>query len=514
MSQAPPPPFDPYVVTDQGVAPPPRTLATAFRKIGPGIILAGSIVGSGELILTTSLGARFGFQFLWLILFSCIIKVFIQIELGRFTLSSGETTLVALDKLGGPRLGGNWQLWWFFLMLLGTTVQLGAMLGGVALALHAAFPHSPEFFAWLGGFISPQLADWAMQRPEHPWAVLTALTAVVLLVSGGYQRIELITTILVAAVTAITVACVVAVPYLGYPITMSDIYQGFVIDPKLYSKAAVLAAFSCFGITGVGAVELYVYPYWCVEKGYARFTGPNHPGNEWADRARGWVRVLQLDSWFSMLIYTTATVAFYMLGATVLYRQGLNPQGTAIITTLSEMYVPVFGSWTRVFFLLGCWAVLFKTVYVASAANSRITADFLNVSKFVRFRDYNDRKRCVRIWCAIYPTIGLLLYLLVREPQGMVIMGGFIQAATLPLISFSTVYLRYKRTDKRIAPGLVSDVLMWFAAVSISAVAIYAVQDSFLHKILPMLEGSTKPAAIEKVEGDKAAGEKKVESGK
>src|SRR5687768_14434628 len=94
---------DPYVVTDAAIQEPPVSLWTALTKIGPGIILAGSIVGSGELILTTSLGADWGFVFLWLVLFSCVIKVFVQIELGRFAISSGEPTLTALDKLPGLR---------------------------------------------------------------------------------------------------------------------------------------------------------------------------------------------------------------------------------------------------------------------------------------------------------------------------------------------------------------------------------------------------------------------------
>ena len=58
---------------------PPRTLAGRLREIGPGIIVSGAIVGSGELIVTTKLGAEAGFVLLWLILFSCVIKVFLQI---------------------------------------------------------------------------------------------------------------------------------------------------------------------------------------------------------------------------------------------------------------------------------------------------------------------------------------------------------------------------------------------------------------------------------------------------
>src|SRR4051812_24429375 len=94
--------YDPYAMPPDNIVEPPQSLWAALRKIGPGIILAGSIVGSGELLLTTSLGAKWGFAFLWLILFSCVVKVFVQIELGRHAISSGKPTLGALNELPGP----------------------------------------------------------------------------------------------------------------------------------------------------------------------------------------------------------------------------------------------------------------------------------------------------------------------------------------------------------------------------------------------------------------------------
>src|SRR5688500_9498681 len=56
--------YDPYAMPEGALAEPPKSLWQALRKIGPGIILAGSIIGSGELLLTTSLGADYGFLFL------------------------------------------------------------------------------------------------------------------------------------------------------------------------------------------------------------------------------------------------------------------------------------------------------------------------------------------------------------------------------------------------------------------------------------------------------------------
>ena len=45
----------------------PTTVKGILRNVGPGMILAGSIVGSGELIATTRTGAEAHFDFLWLI---------------------------------------------------------------------------------------------------------------------------------------------------------------------------------------------------------------------------------------------------------------------------------------------------------------------------------------------------------------------------------------------------------------------------------------------------------------
>lgn len=466
---------DPYALHDEAIQPPPQSLLSALAKIGPGIVLAGSIIGSGELLLTTALGAQYGFIFLWLVLFSCVIKVFVQIELGRYAISSGKPTLTALDELPGIRLGAHWLVWWWFAMLLASVFQLGGMAGGVGQALHMA---RPQWSPWLADQLyglSPSLSAAVRQRPEHPWAVLTAVAAVLLLLSGGYKRIERITTALVAGVTLVTVICVAMLPGTGYPIRLSDLREGFSLGVLMLPGSAIAAAFGTFGITGVGASELYAYPYWCLEKGYARFTGPRSPDPAWAERARGWLRVMRLDAWVSMVVFTVATVAFYCMGATVLYRQGLVPEKSRMIETLSKMYVPAFGTWTEIFFLVGVWAVLFKTLYVATASNSRLAADFLGLTGAVKYTEPQLRQRWIKRFCIIFPLMGLALYLFVRDPKLMVIIGGFFQAATLPIISGAALFLRYYRTDPRLAPSRWSDFWLWFAFVTITGVSVYAI---------------------------------------
>jgi manganese transport protein len=476
---------DPYLLTDEAIQPPPKSLLAALAKIGPGIVLAGSIVGSGELILTTSLGADWGFVFLWLILFSCVIKVFVQIELGRYAISSGQPTLTALDSLPGLRVGTHWLVWWWFFMLLASVFQLGAMVGLVGQAVHMAFPEISPAIADALGTIAPPLAEAIRQRPEHPWSVATALAAVLLLLSGGYKRLEWVTTALVAGVTLITVGSVAMLARTEYYVRPADIQEGFSLAVFQLPPAAIAAAFAAFGITGVGASELYAYPYWCLEKGYARSTGKRSDDPAWAERARGWLRVMILDAWVSMVVFTVATVAFYFLGAAVLHRQiqeGLmqTPKGPKMILTLSEMYVHIFGGWTKIVFMIGAWAVLFKTLYVASAGHARLSADFLSLAKFVRYDAPGLRHRWIQRFCVFFPMLALVLYLSFREPKLMVTIGGYAQGVTIPIIAGAALYLRYFRTDPRLAPSRWSDFWLWVAFVLISVVAIYAVVNDVL----------------------------------
>lgn len=474
--------YDPYAMPADSIQEPPATLWQAFRKIGPGIILAGSIVGSGELIATTTLGADWGYMFLWLILFSCVIKVFLQIELGRVAISEGKPTLGILNELPGWRPRAHWQVWWWFFMVLATVAQMGAMVGAVGQALNLAMPGFGAWALQMSGGETTALGKILVAHPEHPWAVVTGFAAVALLLSGGYLMIERLTTFLVVSITFITVACVIALQYTAqFSISLADLASGFDFhfptDPKGRADA-ITKAFAVFGMTGVGAAELYSYPYWCLEKGYARFVGPRSDDPAWARRANGWMRVMHLDAWVSMIVFTLATVSFYLLGATVLNRLQLHPQGKNMIAELANMYVQVFGQWTWFLFLIGAWAVLFKTLYVASAGHSRLTSDFFNMADFVHYDNAHSRLRMIRIFCVFYPLLATFFYLLVGEPREMVNFGGFAQGITLPIIAGATVYLRYRRTDRRIAPSLLTDVCLWVATVLVTLFAGWALWDN------------------------------------
>ena len=134
---------DLYDLDPRDVERPPSTFAQILRRIGPGMILAASIVGSGELIATTTLGAEWGYTALWIVVFSCLIKPAIQAEIGRYSIVTGETGLGGFDRFPGPRFRVNWVVWAWAFMVIMTLFQVGAMFGGVAHVLHILIPAVP-----------------------------------------------------------------------------------------------------------------------------------------------------------------------------------------------------------------------------------------------------------------------------------------------------------------------------------------------------------------------------------
>ena len=453
---------------------PPIAFGQALRQIGPGLVLAGSIVGTGELIATTGLGAKEGYALLWLILFSCIIKVFVQVELGRHALTHGQTTLEAFNSLGKPRHNANWICWCWFAMMLATQAQIGAMEGLIGQAATMAFPG-----------ISHSITSSLGVSSDAVWAAVTTFLAIILLLSGGYTRVEKITTFLVAAVTGVTVLAVLALPWSPPPVdfTVASILGGLTLAMP---KAGVAAAMSTFGITGVGASELVAYPYWCLEKGYGKATGKRNQSDAWAARARGWMRVMQIDAWFSMIVFTVGTLAFYILGAAILHARGIVPAKSEMIRSLSQMYTSL-GSWTETAFLMGAWAVLFKTLYVATAGNSRQTADFLNLSKVLRNEPGQPRQRTVNMLCIAYPLLALGMYLLLGDPQQLVKIGGFAQALMLPVIAGSALRLMLRDGDRRVLGGKLWMSFVVVAAVLIALVAGYGAATEVIGLIKTLL---------------------------
>src|SRR4029450_9590957 len=152
----------------------------------------------------------------------------------------------------------------------------------------------------------------------------------------------------------------------------------------------------------------------------------------WTERARGWLWVMKVDAGLSFFLYTTATLAFYVLGAAILHAKGLVVEDRNMIETLSHMYRETFGQWSFWFFLVGAFAVLYSTVFGATASNSRLFADALQLFKVVRYRDAAHRAFMVKVGCVLLPIAFSTVFILVGEPVTLVFVGALAQALMLP----------------------------------------------------------------------------------
>jgi manganese transport protein len=412
------------------------------------MILTGSIVGSGELIATPTLGAKVGLAALWLIMISCVVKVVVQEELARYTMLTGQTTFRALNLIPGPRLGVSWVVWCWLLMFVGVSFQQGGILGGVGQVFHLLFPA-------IGA---------------KAWAVIAAAATVLVLLRGNYRMIETCCTVMVVSFTLITVGGALMLPWTPYAIGAADLIEGLRFR---IPEGGLAVAFAVFGITGVGATELIYYPYWCLEKGYARFVGPREAADGWLHRARGWIRIMQIDTLVAMAVYTVATIAFYLLGAAVLHGKQHIPKGYEMVRTLSDIYTSTLGPWAFGLFLLGAFFVLYSTVFAAAASNSRVLVDFMELIRAIEIRDERTRLFWRRVVVVVLLLVYTTWYLWLGEPVQMVIIGGIAQACMLPIIAFSTLYLRYKFVEPALRPHLLIDLLLWLCSSLMLGFAVY-----------------------------------------
>ena len=450
IAPGPPAAADPYVLSQEAIEPPPVSIASAFRRIGPGMVLAASIVGSGELIATTTLGAQVGFAALWIILVSCAIKPVVQGELGRYTIATGDTALEAFDRLPGPRAGVNWLVWAWALTVALTLLQIGGMYGGVAQVLHLLVP----------------------ALSINVWVAVCLVVTIAVLLGGGYARIERLALVKVGLFSVLTICAAAVLLRRPGAVTTADLAHGLSLH---LPPAGLATAIAVFGITGVGATELVMYPYWCIEKGYARFVGPRDGSSAWIGRARGWIRVMQLDIICSLVIYTLATIAFYLLGAGVLYRTGTVPAARDTITVLSRIYTQTLGEWALWVFYVGAVVTLYGTVFAATAAHSRLFADVVRMTGAFRREDARSRLRWRSRFVVALATIPAFLYWFFESPVQMVVAGGLAQALLLPLIGIAAIYLRHKRLPSDIQPSEPTTILLWFATAVIMGFALYYV---------------------------------------
>ena len=445
---------DKYIVTETTVKEPPGSFTQRLKFLGPGFILSASIVGSGELIATTILGARAGFIAFWVIIVSCLIKVAVQLEFGKQAILTGTTIMSSFNKLPGLRFGkAGWAVWSVGILTTLKVIQLGGMIGGSAVVLKMLFNGLPLYL----------------------YVILLVVATAAMIAGGYYKAVEKISLIMVVAFTITTLIALIVLRYTPYTFTWKDVVSG--LQFSLPSKY-VAVAFGAFGITGVASDEIIAYNYWCIEKGYAAYTGPRDNSDEWKRRARGWIRVMYLDATVAMIIYTSVTAAFYLLGAAILHGNTTIPQGNGVIEAISLIYTQSLGEGAKLIYLVGAFFVLFSSVFASLAAWTRLFPDIFGQVGWINFFDQSQRKKTVRWLSWVIPSIWALMYFLINLPVLMILSGGIVGSVMLFVVVFAAIHF-YKNRIRYLASGNFYYVAFVTSVLSIVAVGLYGLIQLF-----------------------------------
>ena len=180
---------------------------------------------------------------------------------------------------------------------------------------------------------------------------------------------------------------------------------------------------------------------------------------------------MTLDALAAMVCYTLVTVLFYILGAAILHRRGIEPAETELITQLGAIYTESLGPWAFGIFLGGALVVLFSTLFSALAAWTRLFSDSFSQLGWGDFQDPDSRKKFVTACAFTFPAIWGILFLTFKAPGIMVIIGGVASAFILLIVVFAAVIMHRKWAPPELAGGPFYRIAFVLSSLAIVTVA-------------------------------------------
>ncbi|OUE19283.1 Divalent metal cation transporter MntH [Clavibacter michiganensis] len=395
----------------------PQESARRWRIVGPGLVVAATGIGAGDLVATLVAGSRFGYALLWAAVLGVIIKIFLVEGAGRYSLATGRTIFE------GWRTVGRWTTWYFgpYILIWGLVYGAAAMSSS-ALPLAALFPG----------------VDLKV------FAIGCGLVGAVVVWFGRYSAFEKIIAVFVGLMFVTVVgAAIVTVP------NVPALLTGLV--PTI-PEGGLVVALSIAGGVG-GTITLAAYGYWLREKGWV---------------APGWMKVMRIDNSVAYVMSGVFVLSMLVVGAELLYSADIAlADGEGGLVQLADVLGERYGAFMTWFFLLGFFATSFSSILGVWNGVSLMFADFLGT---VRGLDVDDPRRRLGgsyykafiVWLTI-PPIGLLF---LDQPIGLIIAYGVLGALFMPFLAITLlVLLNTDRTPRAWRNRPLSNTVMGLSAL-------------------------------------------------
>ena len=110
-----------------------------LSKTGPGIVVAATGLGAGDIVAASAAGAQFGTVLLWAVVFGGVLKFALTEGIGRWQLATDTTLLEGwIEKL--PKFFSAYFLVYLFLWTFMVAAEMMAACGLAAYAFSQVCP--------------------------------------------------------------------------------------------------------------------------------------------------------------------------------------------------------------------------------------------------------------------------------------------------------------------------------------------------------------------------------------
>ncbi len=438
----------------------PKTFLERLKFIGPSVVVTGSVVGSGSIVMTPLLGAAAGFMLLWWLLLSMWSKPIIQAEIARYIVVSKKTFLEAFADMPGFKttIQGkttSWLVWFMFIGVIPSIAGMGGLAGAVAEAGNTMFP-----------LLTVEI-----------WVVISCLVTWMLLYFGSYKSLEKTLLVMVLFFSFMTMIIAIAMQSTDYQVSVAQVSSGLSFS---FPSGYLPLALAVFGFTGISYGEIMAYTYWCLEKGYAENSGNN------VEETKHWIKTMQTDVWVTVFFITLGTLPFFFLGAGVLYNVPELQQALAtssfwdidVISSLQNMFSLVLGGWAKWLFIVLAFFVLFSTLLSGTAAFTRTISDYLISMGLVK-EQANTRKKLIKLIAFLIPFLSGLFYFVLPNPFTLLLIAGIWAAMGLPIVNIGALYL-VNKLEPELQPKITTKFILWASLVLQLSMAVLIIDDILL----------------------------------
>jgi len=302
-----------------------------MAAVAPGILVAATGVGAGDLLTGSLAGSAVGLAILWAAGAGAALKWVLTEGIARWQMAT-QTTLLE----GWATRLGRWIQWAFMAYLLIWTIFTG---GALVNACGVA-----------GTGLLPLAAD--LKTSKIIWGIVHSLGGLALVLIGGFKFFERMMSICIGVMF---VAVIFTVAFM-HP-DWSAVGRGLVV-PSIPAGSGVWTLAVLGGVGGT--VTLLSYGYWIREE--------QRSGD-------GGLRSCRIDLALGYTITALFGVAMIVIGSQV----ELGGRGAAIALDLASQLATVMGPAGKWVFLIGFWGAVFSSLLGVWQSMPYLVADFLSV---------------------------------------------------------------------------------------------------------------------------------------